>query len=66
MKTADNRQVSAHGTARALAQQLGHEEVVKLLLESLDEEAAADEKLTSLSEEEILPMALEVEGAVGG
>ena len=62
----EHYEISAYGSARALASQLGHEEVVALLQETLDEESAADEKLTSLSEEEILPSASEVEEAVGG
>jgi ferritin-like metal-binding protein YciE len=62
----EHYEISAYGSARALASQLGHEDVVDLLQETLDEESAADEKLTSLSEEEILPNATEVEEAVGG
>ena len=63
----EHYEISAYGTARAIAGQLGHDEVVDLLQESLDEESAADEKLNSLSEEEILPMAVEPRGipAVG-
>jgi ferritin-like metal-binding protein YciE len=62
----EHYEISAYGSARALAGQLGHEDVVELLQETLDEESAADEKLTSLSEEEILPAAAGVEEAVGG
>jgi ferritin-like metal-binding protein YciE len=62
----EHYEISAYGSARALAGQLGHDEVVELLQETLDEESAADEKLTSLSEEEILPAAAEVEETVGG
>ena len=40
-----------------LAEHLGHENIVELLQETLDEESAADEKLTSLSLDEILPNA---------
>jgi ferritin-like metal-binding protein YciE len=60
----EHYEISAYGTARAFAGQLGHYDVVELLQESLREESAADEKLTSLSEEEILPTALEVEEVV--
>jgi ferritin-like metal-binding protein YciE len=42
----EHYEISAYGTARALAEQLGHTEVVQLLQESLDEESAADEMLT--------------------
>ena len=62
----EHYEISAYGSARALASQLGHDDVVGLLQETLDEESAADEKLTSLSEEEILPNAIEVEETVGG
>jgi ferritin-like metal-binding protein YciE len=61
----EHYEISAYGSARALAKHLGHEEVVDLLQASLDEESAADEKLTSLSEEEVLPMANEIEEPVG-
>jgi ferritin-like metal-binding protein YciE len=57
-------EISAYGSARTLAGRLGHEDVVDLLQETLDEESAADEKLTSLSEEEILPSAVEAEDVV--
>jgi ferritin-like metal-binding protein YciE len=61
----EHYEISAYGSARALAGHLGHENVVELLQETLDEEAAADEKLTSLSEGEVLPSAIMVEEAVG-
>jgi ferritin-like metal-binding protein YciE len=57
----EHYEISAYGTARTLAGQLGHHNAVELLQESLDEESAADEKLTSLSEGEVLPAAAEVE-----
>jgi ferritin-like metal-binding protein YciE len=60
----EHYEISAYGSARALAHQLGHEEVVDLLQQTLDEESAADEKLTALSEEEILPTAAGLEQAV--
>ena len=62
----EHYEISAYGSARALAGQLGHEDIVELLQETLDEESAADEKLTSLSEEEILPSAIEVAEVAGG
>jgi ferritin-like metal-binding protein YciE len=61
----EHYEISAYGSARALAAQLGHDDVVDLLQETLDEESAADEKLTSLCQEEILPAAAEVEEVVG-
>jgi ferritin-like metal-binding protein YciE len=61
----EQNEISAYGPARALASHLGHDDVVELLQETLDEESAADEKLFSISEEEILPSALTVEEGVG-
>jgi ferritin-like metal-binding protein YciE len=60
----EHYEISAYGSARALAEQLGHGDVVKLLQETLNEESAADEKLTSISEAEILPAAQSAEEAV--
>ena len=54
----EHYEISAYGTARSLAKLLGHEDVVELLQETLDEESAADEKLSNLSLEEILPAAV--------
>ncbi len=57
----EHYEISAYGTARTLAEHLGHEEAVELLQETLDEESAADEKLSSISLEDVLPAALEEE-----
>jgi ferritin-like metal-binding protein YciE len=46
----EHYEISAYGSARALAEKLGKQDVVKLLQESLDEETAADEKLTGIAE----------------
>src|ERR1700678_4679316 len=62
----EHYEISAYGSARALAIHLGHENVAELLQETLDEESAADEKLTSISEEEILPNAAGVEDVAAG
>jgi ferritin-like metal-binding protein YciE len=51
----EHYEVSAYGTAAAMAEQLGLGEVVTLLRESEQEEIAADEKLTKIVEEEIYP-----------
>jgi ferritin-like metal-binding protein YciE len=45
----EHYEIAAYGTARALAEQLGHTGAAKLLSETLDEEGAADEKLTSIA-----------------
>jgi ferritin-like metal-binding protein YciE len=57
----EHYEISAYGSARALAEQLGHSEVVELLQESLDEESAADEKLTGIAQEEVMPGAASVD-----
>ena len=57
----EHYEIAAYGSARALAGELGHRGVVELLQETLDEESAADEKLTSLCEGEILPAAVELQ-----
>jgi hypothetical protein len=54
-----------YGSARASAEHKRRDGIVALLQETLDEEWAADEELTSLSEGEILPAADAVEEAVG-
>jgi ferritin-like metal-binding protein YciE len=46
----EHYEIAAYGTARALARQLGHTDAAKLLDETLDEESAADEKLTRIAE----------------
>ncbi|MBX9679014.1 MAG: ferritin-like domain-containing protein [Gemmataceae bacterium] len=51
----EHYEISGYGSARTLAEHLGHEEVAGLLQETLDEESAADEKLTTLCVEEVLP-----------
>ncbi|MFN7984576.1 MAG: DUF892 family protein [Vicinamibacterales bacterium] len=42
--------MAAYGTLIAWARALGHDDAVDLLQQNLDEEKAADEKLTSLAE----------------
>jgi ferritin-like metal-binding protein YciE len=47
---AEHYEIAAYGTLVAWAQAMGHTEVVNLLQQTLDEEKAADEKLTALAE----------------
>jgi ferritin-like metal-binding protein YciE len=47
----EHYEIAAYGTARAMAQALGETEVAGLLQETLDEEGAADKKLTAVAEE---------------
>ena len=53
----EHYEISGYGTARALAEHLGHARAAKLLQQTLDEESAADEKLTKISLGEVLPNA---------
>ena len=55
----EHYEIAAYGSTRAMAEQLGHAEVVVLLQETLDEEGAADKKLTAIAEGEVLTSATE-------
>jgi ferritin-like metal-binding protein YciE len=58
----EHYEIAAYGTARAFAEKLGRGDIVKLLTATLDEEKAADEKLTDISEGGVLTAAM----ALGG
>lgn len=58
----EHYEIAAYGTVRAIAQQLGHNEAVRLLQQTLDEEGATDKKLTSIAEGEVLATAQSEEG----
>jgi ferritin-like metal-binding protein YciE len=45
----EHYEIAAYGTARTLARQLGHGDAAELLSETLDEESAADQKLTDIA-----------------
>jgi ferritin-like metal-binding protein YciE len=49
----EHYEMSAYGTARAFAQELGHDEIVELLTTTLDEEADADELLSRIAESRV-------------
>jgi ferritin-like metal-binding protein YciE len=53
----EHYEIAAYGSVRALAEFLGHAAATKLLQETLDEESAADEKLTEIAEGEVMPAA---------
>jgi ferritin-like metal-binding protein YciE len=59
---AEHYEIAAYGTARAHARRLGYEEVSHLLEQTLDEEKAADEKLTAIAESLANPEAAEHAG----
>jgi ferritin-like metal-binding protein YciE len=45
----EHYEIAGYGCARTFAEQLGHQEAARLLQETLDEEKAADEKLTQIA-----------------
>jgi ferritin-like metal-binding protein YciE len=49
----EHYEMAAYGVARAFAKKLGRDQDIELLTESLEEEGAADRKLTSLAEHHI-------------
>jgi ferritin-like metal-binding protein YciE len=49
----EHYEIGAYGTCAAWARLLGHDEVVGLLEQTLEEEKAADQKLSALAEQEI-------------
>ena len=46
----EHYEIATYGTLCSWAEQMGHEEALQLLKQNLDEEEAADEKLTSVAE----------------
>jgi len=53
----EHYEIAGYGTAKALAKTLGHQDIVDLLEETLEEEKATDEKLTELAESAVIPEA---------
>lgn len=53
----EHYEIAGYGTARTLASHLGEEDAADLLQETLDEEGAADKKLTSIAESLVNPQA---------
>jgi len=53
----EHYEMAAYGTVRAMAQELGHSNIAKLLQSTLNEEAAADKKLTGIAESSVLAAA---------
>jgi ferritin-like metal-binding protein YciE len=45
----EHYEMAAYGTVRTYAEQMGHERAAALLQETLNEEVAADEKLTDIA-----------------
>jgi ferritin-like metal-binding protein YciE len=61
----EHYEIAGYGTARAIAEALGEDKIASILQQTLDEESAADEKLSAISEEEVLVGALEGESSTG-
>ena len=55
----EHYEIASYGTLVALAEAMGHETIVSLLQETLEEEKHTDEKLTELAQSEINPAAME-------
>lgn len=53
----EHYEIAGYGSARNFARRLGMEEAAQLLQETLDEEGAADKKLTALAEQMVNPKA---------
>ncbi len=47
----EHYEIASYGSLRAWAEQMGHSEAVRLLEETIEEEKAADEKLTEIAQE---------------
>lgn len=52
-QTVEHYEIARYGTLIAWAKELGHSECVQLLMQTLEEEKAADKKLTTLAENRI-------------
>jgi ferritin-like metal-binding protein YciE len=49
----EHYEIASYGTARAWAEKIGHNDAVRLLQQTLEEESMANEKLTELAESHI-------------
>lgn len=54
----EHYEIAAYGCARTFAEQLGHEQAARLLQQSLEEEASADQKLTQIATSQVNSEAL--------
>jgi ferritin-like metal-binding protein YciE len=57
----EHYEIAGYGTARTIAQHLGHDNIAELIQQTLEEEKETDQKLTELAETAI---AAEIENAV--
>ncbi len=56
----EHYEIAAYGCVRTFAERLGKHDIAQLLQETLDEEGAADKKLTHIAEQRINPQAAAV------
>jgi ferritin-like metal-binding protein YciE len=49
----EHYEIAGYGTARSLARRLGENQIAEILQETLNEEAQADKKLTSIAESQV-------------
>ncbi len=57
----EHYEMSAYGTARTFARQLGHDDLAQVLQQSLDEEGAADLKLTEIAVQSVNPASVDAD-----
>jgi ferritin-like metal-binding protein YciE len=62
----EHYEIAAYGAARKMGELLGHQKVVDLLEQTLQEEKAADKKLTEVVEQDIYPQAVDIEHSENG
>ena len=58
----EHYEMAGYGTVRAMAEKLGQSEIAKILQQTLDEEGAADKKLTAIASDEVLQEAASADG----
>jgi ferritin-like metal-binding protein YciE len=59
MQRIEHYEIAAYGTDIAMAEALGEQEVVDLLTATLEEEKQTDLKLTEVTQQAIMPAAME-------
>src|SRR5580692_12260308 len=62
MQRIEHYEIAAYGTDIALAKALGEKDLVKLLTLTLEEEKDTDRKLTEVTEQDIMPVAMSEDG----
>jgi ferritin-like metal-binding protein YciE len=60
----EHYEIAGYGTVRTLAERLGHDEIARILQQTLDEEGACDKKLTEIAESRVNVKAAAKSGAM--